>query len=70
MQAAVEWVPRIFGTPVTRKKRPVRPVFPDYLSVSYDYGLNSAVVSFDLEKQKSFNEGQMYVALSSVTSNL
>ena len=45
-------------------------MFPDYLSVSYDYGLNSAVVSFDLEKQKSFNEGQMYVALSSVTSNL
>ena len=70
MQARVDWVLRIFGTQVTRKKRPVRPVFPDYLSVSYDYGLNSAVVSFDLEKQKSFNEGQMYVALSSVTSNL
>ena len=30
--------------------------------------LISAVVSFDLEKQKSFNEGQMYVALSRVTS--
>ena len=30
--------------------------------------LTSAVVSFDLEKQKSFNEGQMYVALSRVTS--
>ena len=30
--------------------------------------LTSAVVRFDLEKQKSFNEGQMYVALSWVTS--
>ena len=70
MQAAVDWVLRIFGTPVTRKKRPVQPVFPDYLPVSYGYGLTSAVVSFDLEKQKPFNEGQMYVALSSVTSNL
>ena len=30
--------------------------------------LTSAVVSFDLEKQKSFNEGQMYVALSRITS--
>ena len=30
--------------------------------------LTSAFVSFDLEKQRSFNEGQMYVALSRVTS--
>ena len=30
--------------------------------------LISAVVSFDLEKQRSFNEGQMHVALSRVTS--
>ena len=30
--------------------------------------LTSAVVSSDLEKQRSFNEGQMYVALSKVTS--
>ena len=37
MQARVDWVLRIFGTQVTRKKRPVRPVLPDYLSVSYDY---------------------------------
>ena len=29
--------------------------------------LRSAVVSFDLENQKSFNEGQTYVALSRVT---
>ena len=30
--------------------------------------LTSVVVSFDLEKQRSFNKGQMYVALSRVTS--
>ena len=38
MQARVDWVLIIFGTQVIKKKRPVRPVFPDYLSVSYDYG--------------------------------
>ena len=37
MQARVDWVLRIFGTQVAKKKRSVRPVFPDYLSVSYDY---------------------------------
>ena len=41
MQARVDWVLRIFGTQVTRKKRLVRPAFPDYLSVSYDYGRSS-----------------------------
>ena len=30
--------------------------------------LTPAVVSFDLEKQKSFNESQMYVAINRVTS--
>ena len=40
MQARVDWVLNIFGTQVTKKKRPVRPVFPDYLSVSYDYDPN------------------------------
>ena len=35
----MDWVPIIFGTQVIKKKRPARPVFPDYLSVSYDYGL-------------------------------
>ena len=39
MQAHVDWVLIIFGTQVIKKKRPVRPVFPDYLSVSYDYDL-------------------------------
>ena len=28
----------ILGIQVIKKKRSVRPVFPDYLSVSYDYG--------------------------------
>ena len=39
VQARVDWVLLIFGTQVLKKKRPVRPVFLDYLSVSYDYGL-------------------------------
>ena len=39
MQGRVDWVLIIFGTQVINKKRPVRPLFPDYLSVSYDYGL-------------------------------
>ena len=38
MQACVDWVLIIFGTQVIKKKRSVRPVFPDYLCVSYDYG--------------------------------
>ena len=38
MQARVDWVLIIFGTQKKKKKRPVRPVFPDCLSVSYDYG--------------------------------
>ena len=29
--------------------------------------LNFAVVSYEIEKQKSFNQGQIYVALSRVT---
>ena len=38
MQARVDWVLIFFGTQVIEKKWPIRPVFPDYLSVSYDYG--------------------------------
>ena len=37
MQAHVDWVLIVFGTQVIKKKRLDRPVFPDYLSVSYDY---------------------------------
>ena len=34
----MDWVLIILGTQVIKKKRSVRPVFPDHLSVSYDYG--------------------------------
>ena len=37
MKARVDWVLIIFETQVLKKKRPVRPVFADYLSVFYDY---------------------------------
>ena len=40
MQVRVDWVLKIFGTQVIKKKRPVQPMFPDYLSVSYDYGIS------------------------------
>ena len=39
MQACVDWVLRIFGTQVTKKKRLARSVFPDYISISYDYDI-------------------------------
>ena len=32
------------------------------------FGLNAAIISFDLEKQNSFNQGQIYVALSRITN--
>ena len=35
----MDWVLIIFGTQVIKKKRSVRLVFPDYFSVSYDYGV-------------------------------
>ena len=41
MQARVSWVLIILGTQVIKKKRPVRHVFLDYLSVSYDYALTN-----------------------------
>ena len=34
----MNWVLIILETQVIKKKRPVQPVFLDYLSVSYDYG--------------------------------
>ena len=43
MQVRVDWVLIIFGTQVINKKRPVRPVFTDYLSVFYDYGSNQVI---------------------------
>ena len=38
MQARVNCILIILRTQVIKKKRSVRPVFPEYLSVSYDYG--------------------------------
>ena len=35
---SLSWVLIIFGTQVVKKKGPVRPMFPHYLSISYDYG--------------------------------
>ena len=35
----MNWVLIIFGTKAIMKKQLVQPVFPDYLFVSYDYGL-------------------------------
>ena len=49
MQARVDWVPITFGTQVIKTKRAVRPVFSDYLSVSYDYGL-AAIGLVEMEK--------------------
>ena len=40
MQACGDWVLRIIGIQVTKKKWPVWSSFPDYLSVSYDYACN------------------------------
>ena len=45
MQVRVDWVLIIFGTQVIKKRWPVRPVFPDYLSVSYDYVQNNQPVT-------------------------
>ena len=36
MQNRVDWFLISFGTEVIKEKQPVQPVFPDYLSVSYD----------------------------------
>ena len=58
MQARVDWVLNIFGTQVTKENRPVRPVSPDYLSVSYDCGLplyfETFKVGFSLSKKVTF----------------
>ena len=37
MEARVNWILIILGTQFIKKKQPVWPVFPHYLSVSYDY---------------------------------
>ena len=54
MQAHVDWVLKIIGTQVTKKKRPVSSVFPDYLSVSYDY-------DFTNEKVKNIQQNRFQI---------
>ena len=41
MHYRVDWVLIIFGTQAIKKTRAALPIFPDYLSVSYDYGIIS-----------------------------
>ena len=50
MQARVDWVLIVFGTQAIKKPRPVRPVFPDYLSVSYDYVITNKISSESLNR--------------------
>ena len=53
MHAFVDWVLRIFGTQIIKKKLAVRPVFPEYISVSYDYGLSEKYFkSFPILRQE------------------
>ena len=54
MQAHVDWVLKILGTQVTKKKRPVPPVFLDYLFVSYDY-------DFTNEKVKNIQQNRFQI---------
>ena len=55
---------------ITRTQFPVVPSWACTVHKvqSLSLSLTSVVISFDLEKQRSFNEGQMYVSLSRVTS--
>ena len=74
------WVPvkkhqALFGLCKNKKQPSVKSTqFPLTLSWAYTVlkvqGLSLAedIVSFDLEKQKSFNQGQIYVALSRISS--
>ena len=56
MLARADWVLIIFETQVTKKKRPVRSVFPDYLSVSYNYACTNQnfVLAFFLKSNVVF----------------
>ena len=55
MQACLDWFLINFGAQVKKKKRPFRPVFPDYLSVSYDYAYSDVVVRAKVMLTKNFN---------------
>ena len=74
------WVPRkkhqaLFGLQKNKQQRSVKKTqLPLILSWActvhkvQDLGLTEVVVSFDFEKQKSFNQEQIYVALSKISS--
>ena len=51
MQVRVDWVLIIFGTQVIKKKPLVLPVFPEYLSVSYDYIITIFFHNYKLHHQ-------------------
>ena len=63
MQASVDWVLIIFGTQVIKIKRPVRLVFPDYLSVSFDYELTKNLKLVKLV-QKTISFSRRHCVLS------
>ena len=58
MQALIGWVLIIFGTQVIKKKRPVRSVFPDYHSVSYDYAYTKTLIPQDQKTTTSTFQDQ------------
>ena len=67
----MDWVLIIPGTQVIKKKRPARPVFPDYLSVSYDYdstdsALDEIVSSFLYEFLSVFTRFSISVGFFSL----
>ena len=74
------WVPikknqALFGLQKNKQQRSVKKTqLPLILSWActvhkvQDLGLTEVVVSFDFEKQKSFNQEQIYVALSKISS--
>ena len=51
MQVCVDWVLIIFGTQVIKEKPSVLPVFPEYLSVSYDYTIAIFFHTYKLHHQ-------------------
>ena len=52
---------------IKRTKSPLALWWTSTVHKVQSVSLMSAVVSFDLKNQKSFNEGEMYMALSRVT---
>ena len=59
----------IFGTPVIEKKRSVRPVFPDYLSASYDW-CYSELLEYSLNTPSFIFEVQSLVLLVFLISSV